>query len=105
MPPAEVVNASERERRRLMSEAVWWVCVNGVEVEPSDELRRMLQRQKKRNESLFLKQFALAVIPDPPKEPPLPPPEPPRTEKIVIGAEMERLRQFLKELEDLPPAV
>src|SRR5262249_30592219 len=96
VPPAEVVNAGEREGRRLLAEAVWWVTVNGVDVEPPNELTRMLQTAKKRNESLFLKQFVLAVLPGPPKEAPLPAPEPERTEKVVIGPEMDRLRKLLE---------
>jgi hypothetical protein len=81
-----------------LSEAVWWVTVNGVDVEPPDELTRMLQKAKKGNETQFLKQFALAVLPAPPKEAPLPPPVPERTEERIIGPEMARLRQFLEEL-------
>jgi len=96
-PPAEVVNAGESERRQLLAEAVWWAFVNGADAEPPDEARRVMQKLKKQNETLFMKQFVLAVLPAPPKEAPLPPPEPERTEDNVIGPEMGRLRKLLEE--------
>ena len=96
--PEEVTNAGESERRRLLAQSVWWVSVNGADVVPPDELTRMLQKAKKRNETQFLKQFALPVLPAPPREAPLPPPEQERTEENVIGPEMEKLRQLLNEL-------
>jgi hypothetical protein len=100
--PEEVSGASDSQRRKLLSEAVWWVTVNGVDVEPPDELTRMLQKAKKSNETLFLKQFALAVLPAPPKEAPLPPPEPERTEENIIGPEMGRLDKFIDDLSQGP---
>src|SRR5262245_47765498 len=98
VPAAEVIAAGESERRRLFAEAAWWVLTHGVRVEPPDELRRVLQRVKRANSLLFLKQV-LAVMPPPPRESPLPPPEPERTEATVIGPEMEKLRQLLAELQ------
>jgi len=95
--PKEVSGASDSQRRKLLSEAVWWVTVNGVDVETPDELTRMLQKAKKTNVTQFLKQFALAVLPAPPKEAPLPPPEPERTEERIIGPEMKKLRQWLED--------
>jgi hypothetical protein len=95
--PAEVSAASESQRRRLLAEAVWWVTVNGVDVEPPDELRRMLQKAKRQNETHFLKQFVLAVLPAPPREAPLPAPEPERTEKAVLGGVLDKIEQWFKE--------
>jgi hypothetical protein len=98
VPPEEVLNAGESERRRLLAEAVWWAFVNGADAEPPDEARRAMQKLKKQNEALFMKQFVLAVLPAPPKEAPLPPPEPERTEERIIGPEMGKLRRLLEDL-------
>jgi len=98
VPPEEVLNAGESERRRLLAEAVWWAFVNGADAEPPDEARRVMQKLKKQNETLFMKQFVLAVLPAPPKEAPLPPPEQERTEENVLGQARGRLRKLIEDL-------
>jgi hypothetical protein len=105
LPSAEAVSAGESERRRLLAEAAWWVALHPVSVTPPDELRRMLQKVKRANESLFVKQFVLAVLPAPPKEAPLPPPAPERTEARVLGPVREKLRRLLEEMGSGSPSV
>jgi hypothetical protein len=104
LAPDEVINASESERRRLLSEAVWWAFTHDADADPPDEARRVFQKLKRRNESLFLKQFVLAVLPGPPKEPPLPAPEPERTIDSVIGRKVwNQLLESLAEYENASP--
>jgi hypothetical protein len=96
--PDEVINAGESERRKILSQQIWWADQMGPNVEPPDEGTRVMQRLKRRNFPLFAKML-LSVLPSPPKEAPLPPPPVERTERVVIGAEMDKLRQLLSEWE------
>jgi hypothetical protein len=100
VPPDQVAGAGESERRKLFAEAAWWVAVNGVGVDPPDELRRMLQKLKKKNETLFMKQVLMPTLPAPPKEAPLPPPSSEPTEREVLGDSLERIDRYLRTVED-----
>jgi hypothetical protein len=96
-PPDAVAGAGESERRRLFAEAAWWVAVHGVGVDPPDELRRMLQKLKKKNETLFMKQVLMQSLPAPPREAPLPTPPQPPTKQELVGDCREKLAEWWAE--------